>query len=89
MCEACMKGKQTRDSFKPKFEISTKKILELIHMDLIGPTRHLSLGGKSYILVIVDIFLDLLGLDSLLLKMMLLMSLLSGVNLLKMKRVQS
>ena len=45
-CEACIKGKQTRTSFKSKNEVSTKKPLELLHMDLCGPMRTLSHGGK-------------------------------------------
>ncbi|MGV7927175.1 DDE-type integrase/transposase/recombinase, partial [Mycobacterium kansasii] len=35
---------------------TTTRPLELLHMDLIGPTRTESQGGKKYILVIVDDF---------------------------------
>ena len=56
ICEVCIKAKHSRCSFKPKKEISTCIILELMHMDLFGPSRHVSLGGKLYALVIVDDF---------------------------------
>ncbi|GKU88737.1 hypothetical protein SLEP1_g2966 [Rubroshorea leprosula] len=56
VCDACMKGKQTRVSFKAKKCISANKPLELLHMDLFGPMRILSVGGKSYVLVVVDAY---------------------------------
>ncbi|CAL9011462.1 unnamed protein product, partial [Prunus brigantina] len=34
--------------------MTTTRPLELIHMDLIGPIQTISLGGKKYILVVVD-----------------------------------
>ncbi|KAK2382949.1 putative mitochondrial protein [Trifolium repens] len=54
LCDACQMGKQTKASFKSKKFISTTKPLELIHMDLFGPSRTKSLGGNYYGLVIVD-----------------------------------
>ncbi|KAI3691773.1 hypothetical protein L6452_31575 [Arctium lappa] len=54
LCAACEKGKMKRAPHKPKPEPSTKAPLELLHMDLCGPMRTQSLGGKKYILVIVD-----------------------------------
>ena len=36
--------------------IATSRCLELLHIDLLGPTRIESLGGKRYIMVIVDDF---------------------------------
>ena len=54
ICDACQIGKQTKSSFKTKKLISTSKPLELLHMDLFGPTRVASQGGKSYAFVIVD-----------------------------------
>jgi len=56
VCEACQKGKQTRKSFKLKNFVSTSKPLELLHMDLFGPSRTMSLGGHLYALVVVDDF---------------------------------
>jgi len=54
LCEACQKGKQTKSSFKPINDVSTTRPLELLHMDLFGPSRTKSLGGNYYGLVIVD-----------------------------------
>jgi hypothetical protein len=34
--------------------ISSKTVLQLLHMDLFGPPTYESLGGKKYCLVIVD-----------------------------------
>ena len=56
VCEACQMGKQIKTSFKNKNFISTSRPLELLHIDLFGPSRTTSLGGKSYAFVIVDDF---------------------------------
>jgi len=56
ICEACQKGKQIKHSFKLKNVVSSSKPLELLHMDLFGPSRTMSLGGNYYALVIVDDF---------------------------------
>ena len=56
LCDACQKGKQTRVSFKPKNVVSTTRPLQLLHMDLFGPSRTMSFGGNYYALVIVDDF---------------------------------
>jgi len=53
VCETCQKGKQTKVSFKPKICVSTERPLELLHMDLFGPSRTMSLGVNFYALVIV------------------------------------
>ena len=47
LCDACVKGKQIRTSFKSKDIISTKKPLDVLHMDLFGPSRVASLVGKG------------------------------------------
>ena len=39
LCDACLEGKQIRISFKSKDIISTKKPLDVLHMDLLGPSR--------------------------------------------------
>ena len=54
ICDACQFGKQTKTSFKPKKCVSTSKPLELLHLDLFGPSQITSLGGKRYCFVIVD-----------------------------------
>ena len=56
VCEACQKGKQTKQYFKLKNFVSTSKPLELLHMDLFGPSRTMSLGGNYYALVVADYF---------------------------------
>ncbi|XP_021741922.1 uncharacterized protein LOC110708121 [Chenopodium quinoa] len=47
ICDACVKGKQVRTSFKSKKMVSSTKPLELIHMDLCGPMRIQSRSGKK------------------------------------------
>jgi len=56
LCDACVKGKQIRTSFKTKDVISTNNVLDVLHMDLFGPSRTASLAGNLYALVIVDDF---------------------------------
>ena len=55
ICKHCQLGKQTRVSFKTK-EHSSSKPLELVHIDLCGPTRTKSLQGESYFMLFVDDF---------------------------------
>jgi len=54
VCDACARGKQVRNSFKLKNYVSTIRPLEMLHMDLCGPMRITSRGGKRYVLVVVD-----------------------------------
>ena len=56
ICGACQIGKQTNSNHHKVNVISTSRCLELLHVDLIGPIRTESLGGKQYIMVIVDDF---------------------------------
>ena len=49
-------GKKIKTSFKNKIFISTSRPLKLLHIDLFGPLRTISLEGKSYAFVIVDDF---------------------------------
>ncbi|GJZ73089.1 retrovirus-related pol polyprotein from transposon TNT 1-94 [Tanacetum coccineum] len=53
-CDACNIGKQVHASHKAKNMVSTTKCLELLHMDLFGPSAVQSYGGNFYTLVIVD-----------------------------------
>ncbi|GJW87878.1 retrovirus-related pol polyprotein from transposon TNT 1-94 [Tanacetum coccineum] len=53
-CDACKMGKQAHASHKGKNIISTTRCLELLHMDLFGPSAVRSYGGNRYTLVIVD-----------------------------------
>jgi len=57
ICEACQKRKQIKHSFKLKNVVSTSKPLELLHMDLFGPSRTMSLGGNYYDLLLLMISL--------------------------------
>ena len=54
LCDACPKGKQVKSSFHSKNVISTSKPLEILYMDLFGPSRTKRFGGNYYALVIVD-----------------------------------
>ena len=56
ICGACQMGKQTKASHHKVNVIATSSCLELFHVDLMGPTRTEILGGKRYIIVIVDDF---------------------------------
>ncbi|KAI3678839.1 hypothetical protein L6452_38143 [Arctium lappa] len=51
---ACLKGKQHKTSHKTIQLNSISSCLQLLHMDLFGPTNVMSIGKKSYCLVIVD-----------------------------------
>ncbi|CAN1244383.1 Retrovirus-related Pol polyprotein from transposon TNT 1-94 [Linum perenne] len=54
VCRACSLGKQTKTSFKSKTCSSSSLPLQLLHLDLFGPSNVMSLGGKYYTLVVVD-----------------------------------
>ena len=56
VCEPCQLGKQTKAKHPGTQTSATSRPLELLHMDLMGPTRIESLGGKRYIMVTVDDF---------------------------------
>ncbi|KAK1680163.1 hypothetical protein QYE76_041011 [Lolium multiflorum] len=51
---ACVEGKMHDSPHPSKTIISSKRILELLHVDLFGPVTHASLGAKKHCLVIVD-----------------------------------
>ncbi|GJS65767.1 retrovirus-related pol polyprotein from transposon TNT 1-94 [Tanacetum coccineum] len=53
-CDACKIGKQAHAIHKSKNIVSTSRCLELLHMDLFGPSVVRSYGGNLYTLVIVD-----------------------------------
>nr|GEV36707.1 retrovirus-related Pol polyprotein from transposon TNT 1-94 [Tanacetum cinerariifolium] len=54
LCSSCKLGKVKRKSFQSKTNPSSKRRLQLLHMDLCGPMRVASINGKRYVLVIVD-----------------------------------
>ncbi|GJX38834.1 putative ribonuclease H-like domain-containing protein [Tanacetum coccineum] len=55
-CVACQKGKQHRASCKTKTVSSISQPLQMLHMDLFGPTFVKSLLKKMYGLVVTDDF---------------------------------
>ncbi|GKD34809.1 putative ribonuclease H-like domain-containing protein, partial [Tanacetum coccineum] len=55
-CVACQKGKQHRASCKTKTISLTNQPLQMLHMDLFGPTFVKSLIKKMYCLVVKDDF---------------------------------
>jgi hypothetical protein len=54
ICSACQVGKQVRVHHPHKNIMTTKRPLELLHMDLFGPIAYISISGSKYYLVIVD-----------------------------------
>jgi hypothetical protein len=54
VCRACVEGKMHDSTHQRNTIVSSKRILELLHVDLFGPPSHASLGRKKYCLVIVD-----------------------------------
>lgn len=52
-CVVCIKGKQTRASFKEPGH-RAKGLLEVIHSDVMGPLRTKSFSGNRFILTFVD-----------------------------------
>ncbi|GKC97801.1 putative ribonuclease H-like domain-containing protein, partial [Tanacetum coccineum] len=55
-CVACQKGKQHKASCKAKLMSSISQPLQLLHMDLFGPTSVRSINHKTYYLVVTDDF---------------------------------
>ncbi|GJS02196.1 retrovirus-related pol polyprotein from transposon TNT 1-94 [Tanacetum coccineum] len=53
-CDACKIRKEAHASHKVKNIVSTTRCLELLHMDLFGPSIVRSYGGNRYTLIIVD-----------------------------------
>ena len=56
VCHPCCHGKMVAASHPPMNQVMTKEPNELLHMDTVGPARVRSVGGKWYVLVIVDDF---------------------------------
>ncbi|WVZ76984.1 hypothetical protein U9M48_024890 [Paspalum notatum var. saurae] len=56
LCSACQAGKQVANTHPSKIFMSTSRPLELLHIDLFGPTTYTSIGGNNYGFVIVDDF---------------------------------
>jgi hypothetical protein len=54
VCAPCRHGKMVTTSHPPLTSVMIERPCELFHMDLVGPARVCSTGGKWYVLVIVD-----------------------------------
>jgi transposase InsO family protein len=54
ICAPCRHGKMIAASHSLVNTVMTKQPIKLLHMDTVGPSRVRSMGGKWYILVIVD-----------------------------------
>nr|GFA31426.1 retrovirus-related Pol polyprotein from transposon TNT 1-94 [Tanacetum cinerariifolium] len=52
LCSSCELGKAKRKSFHTKLTPSSKRRLQLLHMDLCGPMRVASINGKRYVLTL-------------------------------------
>ncbi|GJW04970.1 putative ribonuclease H-like domain-containing protein [Tanacetum coccineum] len=55
-CVACQKGKQHKASCKTKHVSSISQPLQMLHMDLFGPTSVRSINHKTYCLIVTDDF---------------------------------
>jgi hypothetical protein len=54
ICAPCHHGKMIAASHSPVNTVMTEHPMQLLHMDTVGPSWVLSMGGKWYVLVIVD-----------------------------------
>jgi hypothetical protein len=53
LCKHFQQGKKTKTRFKLE-EYSTTKPLEIVHVDLVGPTTTKDLKGERYFMLLVD-----------------------------------
>lgn len=56
ICGECQIGKETKMSHKKLWYLATSKVLELFHIDLMGPIRVESLSGKLCVFMCVNGF---------------------------------
>jgi transposase InsO family protein len=54
VCAPCRHGKVIAASHSLVNTVMTERLVQLLHMDTIGPSRVRSIGGKWYVLVIID-----------------------------------
>ena len=54
VCGPCNQGKQVKVQHKMIQDIQSNDMLEMVHMDLMGPMQTESIAGKRYVLVLVD-----------------------------------
>jgi hypothetical protein len=55
-CESYIMGKQHRHSFPKDGAIRATKVLEIMHSDVCGPMKNMSLDGTKYFLTFIDDF---------------------------------
>jgi transposase InsO family protein len=53
VCEACMKGRQSRQKFVPSESVAVQ-LLGIIHADIMGPFEVASRGGARFALTVID-----------------------------------
>ena len=53
-CDACLKGKQSRNSFPKEEATRATELLEISHSDVCGPMTNKSLGGNAYFVTFID-----------------------------------
>jgi hypothetical protein len=54
VCTPCRHAKMVASSYPPLTDVMTELSCELLHIDLVGPARVRSVGGKWYVVVVVD-----------------------------------
>jgi hypothetical protein len=54
VCAPCHHGKMIADSHSSVNTVMTEHHGQLLHMDIVGPSRVRSMGDKRYVLVIID-----------------------------------
>jgi hypothetical protein len=54
VCAPCHHGKMIATSHSLINIVMTEQLRQLLHMDIVGPSQIRSMGGKWYVLVIVD-----------------------------------
>ena len=56
ICPSCAQGKQHQEFFVEAASHRATRILELVHVDAIGPMEVESLGGSQYFMLLVNDF---------------------------------
>ncbi|KAJ9538374.1 hypothetical protein OSB04_031107 [Centaurea solstitialis] len=64
LCSACEMRKIKKSSHKLKVEHNTSKPLQLLHMDLCGPMRVQSINGRKYVLVRLQLPVQVIRTDN-------------------------
>jgi hypothetical protein len=54
VCAPCRHGKMIVASHSPVHTVMTEHPGQILHMEIVGPSRVHSMGGKWYVLIIVD-----------------------------------